>query len=158
MSQVQLEPARQEHLPWLATSLAKEALFLAYKRDAQSLQRGFEAALRRDSDRLLVALDPQDRPLGICWFLPVGTFASGAYLKLLAVVPQMQKQGIGALLLQAYEAACSDSAGGLFLLCSDFNTAAQAFYTAHGYRRAGTLPDFAVPGITEYIYHKPQTS
>jgi ribosomal protein S18 acetylase RimI-like enzyme len=39
---------------------------------------------------------------------------------------------------------------------SDFNPKAQAFYRRLGYTRVGTLADYVVPGITEYLYRKTQ--
>jgi ribosomal protein S18 acetylase RimI-like enzyme len=95
-------------------------------------------------------------PEGVCWFLPRGTFGTGAYLRTLALREDAQGAGLGARLLEAYEAACGAPGGGWFLLTSDFNTAAQRFYERHGYRRVGQLPDFAVPGVSELVFWKPR--
>jgi len=40
----------------------------------------------------------------------------------------------------------------VFLLASDFNEDAQAFYRRLGYQQVGAIPDYVVPGITELIY------
>jgi ribosomal protein S18 acetylase RimI-like enzyme len=42
----------------------------------------------------------------------------------------------------------------VFLLTSDFNEDAQAFYRRLGYQQVGAIPDYVVPGITELIFYK----
>ncbi|MHB8420501.1 MAG: GNAT family N-acetyltransferase, partial [Myxococcales bacterium] len=89
-------------------------------------------------------------PAGLAWVLRRGTFGRSPYLKLLAVAEGSRGQGVGAALLAAAEAV----GGGLTLLVSDFNTAAQAFYRRQGYAQVGALPDFVLPGVTELILRK----
>jgi ribosomal protein S18 acetylase RimI-like enzyme len=42
----------------------------------------------------------------------------------------------------------------VYLLVSDFNVKAQAFYRKLGYVKVGALRDYVVPGITERVYRK----
>jgi len=42
----------------------------------------------------------------------------------------------------------------VFLLVSGFNRRAQAFYRRQGYTKVGAIPDYVVPGITEYLFRK----
>ena len=42
----------------------------------------------------------------------------------------------------------------IFLLVSDFNAAAQAFYRRLGYEQVGAIPGYVVPGISELIFRK----
>jgi ribosomal protein S18 acetylase RimI-like enzyme len=149
-----IRPATREDLAALATALAPLPLFQAYRLDASALTARFEGALERGEGLLLATGDRG--PVGVCWFLTRGTFGTGAYLRTLAVSEAQQGSGLGARLLEAYEAGCGSPPGGYFLLTSDFNTGAQRFYQRHGYRQVGQLPDFAVPGVSELIFWKPR--
>lgn len=91
---------------------------------------------------------------GLARFCSRGQFGNGGYLRLLALRPGCEGRGIGTLLLRAVEDEVRQHSSALFLLTSDFNTGAQRFYARHGYVQAGTLPDFARPGITENIFWK----
>ena len=91
---------------------------------------------------------------GLARFCSRGQFGNGGYLRLLALRPGCEGRGIGTLLLRAVEDEVKQHSSALFLLTSDFNTGAQRFYARHGYVPAGTLPDFARPGITENIFWK----
>lgn len=147
-------PATELDLARLAQQLAPEPLFTRYGLGAEALHARWSRALR-DGQQLLVA-HLEGRAVGLCWFAASGTFGTGAYLRLIAVVGLAQKLGVGAHLLRAYEAACGEPPGGWFLLTSDFNTAAQRFYARHGYSEVGRLPDFAKAGVVEHIYWKPR--
>jgi ribosomal protein S18 acetylase RimI-like enzyme len=149
-----IRPATPEDLPALATALAPLPLFKAYGLDATALAARFRGALER-GEGLLLALD-ESGPVGVCWFLTRGTFGTGAYLRTLALREDRQGSGLGARLLEAYEAGCGDPPGGFFLLTSDFNEGAQRFYQRHGYGQVGRLPGFAAPGVTELVWWKPR--
>jgi ribosomal protein S18 acetylase RimI-like enzyme len=75
-------------------------------------------------------------------------------LRLIAVDQSVRGAGIGAELLAEFEARTAGVGRDWCLLVSDFNTAAQAFYEKHGYTKAGLLPGFARPGITEVLMVK----
>ena len=94
------------------------------------------------------------RLLGVYRFLQSGTFVSGAYLRLITVEPAQQSKGLGALLLAAFEAACSQAHGGCFVLTSDKNLGAQQFYARHEYNVVGQLPGFAGPERSEQMLWK----
>jgi GNAT superfamily N-acetyltransferase len=70
------------------------------------------------------------------------------------VLPRAQSRGIGAGLLAATEGILARSTGHGFLLCSDFNGPAQAFYERHGWTRVGALPGLVLPDVAELIYWK----
>ena len=144
--------ATEVDLARLAQQLAPQPLFVRYGLDAHMLQDRWTRALHDGQGLLVAHCDSQ--AVGLCWFTSSGTFGVGAYLRLIAVVPTAQQAGVGAQLLRAYEAACGSPAGGWFLLTSDFNAAAQRFYTRHGYQEVGRLPNFAKAGIVEHIYWK----
>jgi ribosomal protein S18 acetylase RimI-like enzyme len=96
------------------------------------------------------------RPVGLCWFVPLGGFGIAPYLRLLVVEPERQRKGIGFQLLTAFERE-TVSPYGWFLLVSETNTDAQAFYARAGYLEVGRLPDFAKPGLTELVMWKQPT-
>ena len=149
-----IRAAVAEDVAPLAEVLAPLPLFSAYGFTAEELGARFHGALSR-GEGLLVALQ-DGAPVGVCWFLESGTFATGSYLRLLAVKPGLQGRGVGEQLLRAWEARGASAKGGLFLLASDFNEAAHRFYARHGYREVGRLPGFARPGVTEVIFWKPR--
>lgn len=79
----------------------------------------------------------------------------GPYLELLGLLPQAQRHGIGAIVLDWFEAEAPAGAANLWVLCSDFNTAALAFYERHGFRRAFAIDDFVRQGSAEILLRKP---
>lgn len=146
--------ATDEDLPRLAELLAPLPLFARYGLDVAVLRQRWSKA-RRAGEGLLVA-EHGGRLVGVCGFLPEGTFATGAYLRTLAVAPDAQGRGVGTALLAEFEAACAAAPGGWFLLASDFNDGARRFYERHGYRVVGALPSFAAPGVSERVLWKPR--
>jgi ribosomal protein S18 acetylase RimI-like enzyme len=130
-----------------AAGLGAELRRLATDQGEQSGQAGPDAATR-----LLLA-----EAEGLCGFARFqvrGTLGAGGYLQLIALAPGAEGRGVGAALLAAVEDEVRRHSPALFLLTSDFNEGAQRFYERHGYQRAGSLPDFARPGITEHIFWK----
>jgi ribosomal protein S18 acetylase RimI-like enzyme len=152
-AEIAIRPASKSDLRRLSGAMAELPLFSSYGLGADALMRRWmEGRVRGDG--LLVAED--DGGLrGICWFLPSGTFATGAYLRTLAVLPGSQGKGIGAKLLAAYEEATRAATGGWFLLASDSNEGAHRFYRRYGYVEVGRIPDFAKRGVTERVFWKP---
>ncbi len=150
--EVRVRPASKGDIGRMARVLADLPLFSSYGLDRETLAQRWTSGRTR-GDGLFVA-EAEGELLGICWFLQTGTFATAAYLRTLAVVPDAQGRGIGAALLAAFEAATRDASGGWFLLASDSNEGAHRFYQRHGYAEVGRLPGFARPAITERIFWK----
>ncbi len=93
--------------------------------------------------------------LGLARYSQSGMFGNlGGYLKLIAVSSAQTGQGMGARLLTAVEDAVRIHSRDLFLLASHFNEGAHRFYSRHGYREVGRLPDYVRPEITELIFWK----
>jgi len=149
---MELRPATPQDLAPLAAGLARLPLMQRYGRDEPGLAASLAAALAR-GDGLLLAVEA-GAPLGLAWYLRDGTFGLGGYLKLMAVLPGAQARGVGAALLGAFEAELARGSAHGFLLCSDFNRPAQAFYQRHGWARVGALPDLVLPGVAELVYWK----
>lgn len=80
----------------------------------------------------------------------------GPYLQLLGLMPQHQRQGLGALALSWFEwEARARGDRNLWVAASDFNADAIAFYERFGFRRAADLPDLIADGLTEVLLRKP---
>ena len=149
---MEVRPAVAADLPPLAAGLAGLDLMKRYGRDQPRLAADLAEALSR-GDGLLLAIEA-GRPVGMVWFLKDGTFGLGAYLKLMAMLPGAQSRGIGAGLLAASEGMMARSSSHGFLLCSDYNLPAQAFYERHGWSRVGALPGLVLPDVAELVYWK----
>jgi GNAT superfamily N-acetyltransferase len=147
-----LRPATAADLPALAAGLARLPLLQRYGRGEARLAGDLGAALGR-GDGLLVAVEAAG-PAGLAWFLRDGTLGMGGYLKLMAVLPEAQARGVGAALLAAFEAELTRGAAHGFLLCSDFNAPAQAFYRRRGWTQVGALPGLVLPDVAELIFWK----
>jgi GNAT superfamily N-acetyltransferase len=149
---MELRAATAADLVPLAAGLARLELMRRYRRDQAGLEADLASSLSR-GDGLLVAAEG-GQPVGLAWFLRQGTLGMGGYLRLMAVLPGAQSRGVGARLLAAFEEALAESSGHGFLLCSDFNASAQAFYERHGWTRVGVLPGLVLPDVAELIYWK----
>ena len=149
---MEIRAATAADLAPLAAGLARLELMRRYRRDQARLEADLTRSLER-GDGLLLAVEAAG-PIGLAWFLRQGTLGMGGYLKLMAVLPGAQSRGVGTRLLEAFEADLAGAAGHGFLLCSDFNASAQAFYERHGWTRVGALPGLVLPGVAELIYWK----
>jgi ribosomal protein S18 acetylase RimI-like enzyme len=104
---------------------------------------------------ILLAADLPDHPAcGFAWVVPDGAFNRSAYLCLIGVHPNRSGAGIGSALLDGAEAAARVHSRELFLLVSDFNTAAQRFYRRHGYEQIGAIPGYVLPDVAELLFWK----
>lgn len=82
----------------------------------------------------------------------------GPYLELLGLLPAAQGHGIGTAILAWMEREAREikpvQATNLWVLCSDFNTRALAFYRRHGFADVAPVDDLAEPGFTEILLRK----
>ena len=79
----------------------------------------------------------------------------GPYLQFLGVLPQYQRQGIGELVLEWFEARASAAhERNLWVAASDFNGHAIAFYERHGFMRVASLDGLVRDGTTEILLRK----
>jgi ribosomal protein S18 acetylase RimI-like enzyme len=92
--------------------------------------------------------------LGFIWFRLEGTFHHSGYVRWIAVAPQARGRAVGARLMRHAEERIFRRGPNVYLLVSDFNVKAQAFYRKLGYVKVGALRDYVVPGITERVYRK----
>lgn len=149
-----VQPADARALASLAPRLAALPLLVDYGQDEAGLTALLQRALAA-GEGLLVAVDATDSPVGLAWYVPRGAFGVGAYLRLLAVVPEGQGRGAGRGLLHAFEEATQNARGGQLVLCNAVNAPALAFYAAHGYAQVGVLRRFVRPEHDEVLLHRP---
>ena len=147
-----IRPMTCEDVPELARFIAHAPLWQRYQVSEASARQALEGGLRRE-EGLYVALVEGQRA-GFIWFLLQGAFAHSGYIRLLGVLPAFRRRGVGTALMGQAEAAIRRQAASVFLLTSDFNREAQAFYRRLGYQQVGAIPDYIVPGVTELIFYK----
>ncbi len=91
---------------------------------------------------------------GFVWLMARGAFYHSGYIRLIGVAERAKGRGAGRALMTAAEADVFAVSRDMFLLVSDFNLDAQAFYRHLGYAQVGALPDYVLPGITELLMRK----
>jgi GNAT superfamily N-acetyltransferase len=154
-SDLTLRPLTAADVPSVAAWLARLPLMQRYAYTEESATFGLNSALRSPDTWLLAACLAPDQPvIGLAWALEHGTFGRAPYLRLLAVREDVHSAGIGAALLQAVEDHVRPTAKALYLLVSDFNTAAQRFYARHGYEQIGEIRGFVLPQVVEFLLCK----
>lgn len=136
-----------------ATMVVASEIGTRYGFSVEGLGSSLSRALGGD-DELFVA-ELEGAMAGFAWVDPRGAFSTAPYLRLIAVDPGLRSGGVGGRLLGEFEARTARVGRPFCLLVSDFNRTAQAFYEARGYRKVGSLPDFARPGIAEILMMKP---
>jgi ribosomal protein S18 acetylase RimI-like enzyme len=92
--------------------------------------------------------------VGFVAYHPRGIFHHSGYIRWIAVAPHVRGRGVGRCLMRFAEGRIFRRGPNVFLLVSDFNQGAQAFYKKQGYTEVGAVPDYIVPGITERLYRK----
>jgi len=152
---VEIAPLDADHVAACAAIMAETALWRdTYGVTAERAERALRTALDDTVQTLCVALDSASVVVGFACYARRGAFFHGSYLRLLAVHPDHRGQRIGEQLLHHVEANVLNETPNLFLLATEHNQGAQRFYQRLGYQHVGALPDFVIPGITEYIFWK----
>lgn len=147
-----IEAMTAEHIPACVRILTENELWKRYGVTPNGAEHMFTTALTEGAAILTARLRGQTA--GFAWYALHGAWDRSAYLRLIGILPEFQGQGIGEHLLQAVEAAAAKNVDDIFLLVTDSNTGAQRFYQRQGYRQVGSIPDYVVPGIAEFIFHK----
>lgn len=148
-----VRPLKSSEFVAVAGWLAKLPLLVRYGLTAETAHHQLEEATTH-GELLLTAENPQGQPIGLAWVIDKGAFGRSAYLRLLGIHPDHIGQGLGSTLLHAAETHITGTNRELFLLVSDFNTAAQRFYQRLGYSQIGAIPGYILPDVTELIFWK----
>ncbi len=149
---VRIVEMSSEDVPAYARIVAETPLWKRYGLDFESASSNFLRALSEKQPIFVARLD--NEVVGFVWTIPKGMFGAGGYIKLIGVDGAHRGAGIGTALLRHAEQFLGQFNRDVFLLVSDFNTAARRFYLRNGYIEVGRLPDYAVQGITEILMWK----
>ena len=149
---MRVREALAAELPSLAAAVSAQPLLTRYDVTAEKLARDLGGAIERGEGLLVV--EDEDGAAGFAWYLSCGTFVSGGYLRLIALAPGREGQGLGAALLDEVEKRAAATTHNFFLLVSHWNEAAQRFYQRRGYERVGVLAKFVRADTDEIIYCK----
>ncbi|MCD6289145.1 MAG: GNAT family N-acetyltransferase [Anaerolineae bacterium] len=129
---INVRPMTMADIPALARFLAQDPLWRRYNVSEKKARLALEAASCDGEELYIAVVDGQ--PAGLIWFLHQGTFGRSGYIRLIGVLPQFRGRGVGTRLMATAEVIIGRKAGSVFLLTSDFNEGAQAFYRRLGYR------------------------
>lgn len=111
------------------------------------------AAAAAGGDTVLV-LDVDDSVAGFAWIDRRGAFGRSSYLRMIAIDPTRRSAGLGAVLMQAFEAIAATEGPDAFLMVSDFNTGARRFYRRLGWIEVGGVPGYVQPDVVELVMWK----
>jgi ribosomal protein S18 acetylase RimI-like enzyme len=106
---------------------------------------------------LFCAVDDKDRVQGYVCFGPTPLTDALWDLYWIAVAPELQKRGIGALLLKFVEAHVREQAGRRLVIETSSlprYEATRVFYEHHGYRELARIADFYAIGDDRVIFGK----
>ena len=150
---ISIGPADPARLPECVPVFHDSAIYERYFSQDDRLLRSLRTGAERGE--LYTAQTEQGRIVGVMRVVPGGFCGLYPYLALIGVDASARGQGVGGALMDAFE-EMGRTAGRsrVSLMVSDFNTGAQAFYKARGYRELGRIPDAAKAGITELVYLK----
>ena len=147
-----IRPIALGDVPSLARLMAGDPLWQRYgvteESAARRLRQGFAAGAT------IAVAEIDGEPAGFVWYVERGAFNRSGYIMLIGVQGEARGAGVGRALMDQAEGALFTHSADVFLLVSDFNTAAQAFYRRLGYEQVGAIPDYVAPGITELIFRK----
>jgi ribosomal protein S18 acetylase RimI-like enzyme len=150
---VHIAPLSENDVPVLARMMSQSLPWTRYQISEGAAHRLWWDAFATAATVVVARVGGQT--VGFAWYVERGGFGLGGYLKLIGVDATTRGQGVGGALLEHVEwLTVQQGQRDLFLLVSDFNTAAQRFYEARGYQRVGEIPDFVAPGISELICRK----
>ena len=129
----------------------KSLLWDAYFKDKPDPSSIKEAIRRKE---IYVALNQNDKCIGFMGIVENGCFGNFQYLSILSVKKRYRNKEVGKLLLNKFEQMGFKKADRIFVLCSDFNVAAQKFYKRNDYFECGKIRDLFKKGISEHLFVK----
>lgn len=144
-----LEP---EDLDQAAQLVAGLDLYRSYGYRPDSVRALLQEALQDHRSTVLTARRG-GQLLGLAWLVSRAGFDRSAYLRMLAVSAEEQGKGLGRRLVERLETRHLEP-GGIFLLVTEDNHLARAFYQHLGYTLVGSLEGYVRRERTECIYFK----
>lgn len=155
MINMKLRPMTVQDIEPCAAMMVATPLWQRYGVTPASAIERFTAGLTAGETILIADSEDQEhKVLGFIWLVLRGAFNRSGYIQLVGVAPAYRNQGIGHRLLLYAETYFRPHTRDIFLLCTEFNTEAQRFYSRLGYVQVGSLADYILPGIAELVYRK----
>ena len=148
MSKIKVRAMQANDISSLVDWILETPLWQRYKLSKEALSKNFQTALKTN-DQIVVAVNAE-QICGFAWLQPKGFLSRSPYLKMIGVKEDCQAMGIGQKLIKFLEQDKTE----LFLLTSDFNTAAQKFYKKLGYCQIGKIPNYILDDVDELIFYK----
>ncbi len=149
---VKVRRMTEADIPACVDIMVSTSLWQRYDVSKEGATRRFQEGLAREA--VIFVAEVEGEVVGFVWCEARGAFARSGYIPLVGVSPRHRGRGIGTALMDRAEAFLATVSQDVFLLVADFNEAAQRFYRRRGYVHVGSLSDYIVPGVTEYIYRK----
>jgi len=145
-----------DDIPALARLMAGDPLWQRYGVTEAGATRRLAEGLAAGATIAVAVAD--DAVAGFIWYVARGAFNRSGYIMLIGVEPWARGRGVGRGLMEHAEAALFADVRDVFLLVSDFNAAAQAFYRRLGYQQVGAIPGYVVDGVTELVFWKHEST
>lgn len=145
----ELAPLEPEAAEALGRALAAMDPWMTLGYGAQDLAH--DLAREEHGARKLAIMTPQGVAGAVVLRYP---FLRGAYLELLAILPDFQGRGLGGAVVDWMVAESTGRVGNLWTCGSAFNSRALAFFERQGFRRVGALPDLVRDGFTEIFLRR----
>jgi ribosomal protein S18 acetylase RimI-like enzyme len=147
-----IRPLLPDAIPALARLMAGDPLWQRYGVTEAGAARRLADGLAAGATIAVAELE--GAPAGFIWYVERGAFNRSGYIMLIGVEPWVRGRGVGRALMEHAETVLFAGAHDVFLLVSDFNVAAQAFYRRLGYQQVGAIPGYVVDGVTELVFWK----
>ena len=93
-----------------------------------------------------------EKLLGFIVLQMAGVFKG--YIQSICVVPKLRDSGLGTALIEFAEERIFSISPNAFMLVSAFNENAARLYLKLGYEKVGTLKNFVVDGLDEFLLRK----
>ena len=130
-----------------ALMMSETEPWVTLKRDLD----GCKEAMRGDYKEVYVAMD-DEKLLGFIVLQMAGAFKG--YIQSICVSPDMRSSGLGTALIRFAEERIFSISPNVFMLVSAFNEKAASLYFRLGYEKIGTLKNFVIDGLDEFLLRK----
>lgn len=137
----------EKNLDRCAKLMSETAPWVTLKRDLQVCKE----AMRGDYKEVYVCIEGEEL-IGFIVLQMAGTFKG--YIQSVCVSRGMRGAGLGTALIQFAEERIFLISPNVFMLVSSFNENAARLYFKLGYEKIGTLKNFVVDGLDEFLLRK----
>ncbi len=148
---IRIHEAELQDIPEMAEIIASAEAWISYGIDYNQARR----MLSTLPDALYVAISVKTgEVVGFGSLRRDGVGNIGAYVRLFAVKDKYRGRGVGRQLMDFIWQIAVQTSPNLFLICSENNREALAFYEKMGFARVGVMPDLVVAGRHEVLMRR----